>query len=175
MEGEHISQRKHGEMRFESKADINPSRKNEGIFYCVDPFRHCGWTPNCDSLDASVRFWKWAVPSCILLHLTLITALTDITKVYTTDPTLPNHTIYRASNPSAVNISAPILVWGNGGCSANGISQKNFLLEIASWGFLVIASGGPNASGSTTAKMMTESVDWAVWESRILSSRLYFN
>jgi hypothetical protein len=55
----------------------------------------------------------------------------------------------------------PVVAWGNGGCSANGLSQQNFLIEVASWGFIVIASGGPNQQGSTTAAMMKASIDYA--------------
>lgn len=54
----------------------------------------------------------------------------------------------------------PVVVWGNGACSANGLSHGNFLKEIASYGILAIASGGPNASGSTTAQTMKDSIDW---------------
>ncbi|KAF2279228.1 uncharacterized protein EI97DRAFT_455503 [Westerdykella ornata] len=80
---------------------------------------------------------------------------------YTTDPGLPNHTIYVPQNLNAVNGTMPVVVWGNGACSANGLSQANFLTEIASWGFIAIASGGPNQQGSTTAAMMKASIDFA--------------
>ncbi|KAH7126565.1 hypothetical protein B0J11DRAFT_549507 [Dendryphion nanum] len=78
---------------------------------------------------------------------------------YTTLPSLPNHTLYHPSSLS-LNTTLPVIVWGNGGCSANGLSQSAFLTEIASWGFLVIASGGPNQSGSTTASVMKASIDY---------------
>lgn len=81
---------------------------------------------------------------------------------YETSGTLANHTIYRPVNlPSA---KMPILVWGNGACSANGTSAYNFLREIASHGFLVISNGAPNGSGSTSSAMLTQSIDWAVAE-----------
>lgn len=60
-----------------------------------------------------------------------------------------------------MNGTMPVVAWGNGGCSANGLSQQKFLAEIASWGFIVIASGGPNQQGSTTAAMMKASIDYA--------------
>jgi hypothetical protein len=82
--------------------------------------------------------------------------------IYTTDSALPNHTFFQPANLTAVNGTLPVLVWGNGGCSANGLSHRNFNLEIASWGFIVIASGGPNAGGSTTAKTMKDSIDFIV-------------
>src|SRR3954465_8391114 len=65
---------------------------------------------------------------------------------YETSPSLANHTIYRPSALPAERM--PIFVWGNGGCAANGTGQINFLREISSYGFLVIANGAPNGSGS---------------------------
>ena len=56
----------------------------------------------------------------------------------------------------------PVLVWGNGACSADGRSNQQLLQQIASHGYLAISSGGPGQQGSTTAKMMTDSIDWAV-------------
>ncbi len=81
---------------------------------------------------------------------------------YETSTSLPNHTIYRPNTLPSEKL--PIFVWGNGGCSADGTGQLPFLREIASHGFLVIASGSPNGSGSTTSQMLTQSIDWAVAE-----------
>jgi dienelactone hydrolase len=39
----------------------------------------------------------------------------------------------------------PIIAWGNGGCANNGLSHRNFLMEIASHGYLAIAIGPPIA------------------------------
>lgn len=81
---------------------------------------------------------------------------------YETSSGLPNHTIYRpASFPSR---PLPVFVWGNGACSANGTSALPFLREIASHGFLAISNGSPNGSGSTTAAMLTQSINWAIAE-----------
>ena len=59
------------------------------------------------------------------------------------DPTLATHTIYR---PQALDIFGttlrlPIVAWGNGGCTNSSFPFRNFLLEIASHGFLVVAIG----------------------------------
>ncbi|WP_199199638.1 cellulose binding domain-containing protein [Micromonospora sp. RP3T] len=90
---------------------------------------------------------------------------------YETSTTLANHTIFRPQTLPPERL--PILVWGNGGCSANGLSQGNFLREIASHGFLAIASGAPNGSGSTTSQMLTQSIDWAVAENSRSGSKYY--
>lgn len=57
-------------------------------------------------------------------------------------PDLPDHVVYRPANLSALGgKKLGIYVWGNGGCSADGTSSRNHLLEIASHGYLVIAAG----------------------------------
>lgn len=57
----------------------------------------------------------------------------------------------------------PVFVWGNGACSDDGTSAKNFLAEIASHGFVAISSGTPGGNGgSTTAEWMNEAVEWVV-------------
>lgn len=61
------------------------------------------------------------------------------------DPSLPTHTIYRPQDLSAVKEKLPIIAWGNGGCANNGLAHRNFLLEIASHGYLAIAIGPPVA------------------------------
>jgi dienelactone hydrolase len=63
------------------------------------------------------------------------------------DPALPNHTVYRPDDMSAIGpVKLPIIAWGNGACSADGNSFRFFLTEIASHGYLAIASGpiGPD-------------------------------
>ena len=62
------------------------------------------------------------------------------------DPGLPTHTIYRPKDLIALHgQKLPVIAWGEGGCSNNGAFYKNFLGEIASHGFLVIATGPPQA------------------------------
>jgi hypothetical protein len=67
-----------------------------------------------------------------------------------TDPTLPKHTIYAPATPPT-NIKLPVIVWGNGLCAATGTFFYNFLMEIASHGFIVIADGAPAAASSSTS------------------------
>jgi hypothetical protein len=49
------------------------------------------------------------------------------------------------------NIKLPVIVWGNGLCAATGTFFNNFLMEIASHGFIVIADGAPAAASSSTS------------------------
>jgi dienelactone hydrolase len=100
--------------------------------------------------------------------------------VMVSDPTLPTHTIYRPADLKGLGTEQlPIVAWGNGGCSNIGDSAKNFLLEVASHGFLVIAVGPPGktqaAVGASTAEprergpraqtrsaQLLDALDWAV-------------
>jgi uncharacterized protein len=57
---------------------------------------------------------------------------------------LPMHTVYRPQRlPTA---ALPLYVWGNGGCSANGLSHAAYLREIASQGYVVVALGAPSTA-----------------------------
>lgn len=59
------------------------------------------------------------------------------------------HTIYRpAQMPDA---PLPVLIWGNGGCSDNGLSHSAFLREVASHGYYVIALGYPRTEPAARA------------------------
>ncbi len=59
------------------------------------------------------------------------------------DPGLATHTIYR---PRELTLDKHrVLVWGEGGCAKNGLMFPEYLSEIASHGFVVIADGPPIA------------------------------
>jgi dienelactone hydrolase len=58
----------------------------------------------------------------------------------------------------------PVMVWGEGGCAANGTMNSGLLLAVAAKGVLVIASGAPGGSGQTNADMLVQGINWAVAE-----------
>jgi hypothetical protein len=64
---------------------------------------------------------------------------------------LTTHTIYRPANLTS---KEPLLVWGEGGCAKNGLTFPEYLSEIASYGFVIVADGPPvqNAGGRGGAK-----------------------
>jgi hypothetical protein len=70
------------------------------------------------------------------------------------DASLPDHTVYRPENMSALNgVTLPLVVWGNGACVNAGNSFSNFLTDVSSYGFLAIALGPiveRNAAGPAT-------------------------
>lgn len=59
------------------------------------------------------------------------------------DSSISTHTIYRPKdmNSFGEKIKLPIIAWGNGGCANSNSSHQNYLSEIASHGFLVVAIG----------------------------------
>ncbi len=54
------------------------------------------------------------------------------------DPGLPTHTIYR---PRSLSGTYPVVLWGNGSCVNDNFGYREFLSEIASYGFIVLAIG----------------------------------
>jgi hypothetical protein len=81
---------------------------------------------------------------------------------WTTYESLANHTIYRPIEPLPKGRKLQVLIWGNGGCFAAGLMFKNFLTEIASHGWLVIASGQATGQMTTQNKVsdMTKAIEW---------------
>ena len=62
------------------------------------------------------------------------------------EATLTTHTIFRPQDLSKFgkNNLLPVLVWGNGGCANSPSGHINFLNEVASQGFLIVAIGPSN-------------------------------
>jgi uncharacterized protein len=85
---------------------------------------------------------------------------------------LPGHTIYRPVDWP--RDALPLYVWGNGGCSNNGLAHAAYLREIASRGYVVVALGVPGGQAApaaadgttdpTQAAQMIEAVEWATRE-----------
>lgn len=86
---------------------------------------------------------------------------------------MSRHTVYRPELSGTDPI--PVVAWGNGGCSANGLDQAEFLTEIASHGYLVVANGAPNGSGSdpNDGSALTAVLDWAETENSRACSQYY--
>lgn len=80
---------------------------------------------------------------------------------YSTADALPRHTLYYPKEVPE-GLTLPILIWGEGACAADGLQFLEFLNEIASHGFFILASGAPNGSGQTTSALMTQAIDWAL-------------
>jgi hypothetical protein len=78
---------------------------------------------------------------------------------YSTHPDLKGgYTIYSPIN--APPHKMPVLLWGNGMCTDQGLGFRNFLNEIASHGYYVIANGEPAGKGKASDQKMLKSLDW---------------
>ena len=62
------------------------------------------------------------------------------------ESTLTTHTIFRPQDISVFGEGnlLPVLVWGNGGCANSPSGHVNFLNEVASQGYLIVAIGPSN-------------------------------
>jgi hypothetical protein len=100
------------------------------------------------------------------------------------DSSLPTHTIFRPKDLSAFGdkLKLPILAWGNGGCANSPSGHQNYLSEIASHGFLVVAIG-PMATGGgrrggggggTQSSQLIDAINWAIAQNTNQASK-YFN
>ncbi len=99
---------------------------------------------------------------------------------------LPAHVVYRPKDlAKAASNELGVVAWGNGGCSDDGASTRFHLLELASHGYVVIASGkilsGPGAPPRaarpapqpgqlppprTQASDLNVAIDWALAETK---------
>lgn len=104
----------------------------------------------------------------------------DFSAIMYTDKTLPSHTIFRPKDLSSFgdNEKLPIIVWGNGACANSPWEHINFLSEVASYGFLVIAIGpmpqeGDRGSGRSESSQLLNAIDWAISQNNISGGPFY--
>ena len=84
------------------------------------------------------------------------------------EPSLEAHTILRPTDLTPFNAGnpLPVLVWGNGACTNSPWEHVNFLSEIASHGFIVVATGFIPLNGEryrgpqSTSAQQIEGIDW---------------
>jgi Dipeptidyl aminopeptidases/acylaminoacyl-peptidases len=97
------------------------------------------------------------------------------------DPSLEAHTIFAPQDlaPFGKKNPLPVLVWGNGACTNSPWEHYLFLNEIASHGFLVIATGyipmddKPYRGPMSTSAQQIESIDWAIAQNADKNSPYY--
>jgi len=98
------------------------------------------------------------------------------------DSTLPTHTVFRPEDlsPFGKGTKLPIIAWGNGACADSPWEHVNFLSEIASHGFLVIAIGPmptegqrDGSRGPTQSAMLTDAINWAIAQDSDKTSQYY--
>ena len=85
------------------------------------------------------------------------------------EASLPAHTVFVPQDLSKFGKKnpLPVLVWGNGACTNSPWEHYKFLNEIASYGFIVLATGyipmeeQPFRGPMSTTQQQIESIDWA--------------
>jgi hypothetical protein len=97
-----------------------------------------------------------------------------------TDSSLLTHTIFRPENLDAFGgkNKRPIIAWGNGACANSPWEHLNFLSEVASHGFLVIAIGtmpeeGEQKRGQSLSSQLLDAIDWAIAQNKDKKSPYY--
>jgi hypothetical protein len=92
------------------------------------------------------------------------------------DPGIKCGTIYRPADLGG-DEKYPIFVWGEGGCSQNGLSNQAAMGEIASWGYFIVADGTPGGTnacaGSQDGKPFLDYITWAIAENGKSCSAYY--
>lgn len=96
-------------------------------------------------------------------------------------PDFEAHTVFAPQDLSKFNKKnpLPVLVWGNGACTNSPWEHFKFLNEIASHGFLVIATGhipmeeAPYNGPRSTSEQQIESVEWAIAQNADKNSPYY--
>ncbi len=86
------------------------------------------------------------------------------------EESLEAHTVFVPEELSAFNEKnpLPVLVWGNGACTNSPWEHFKFLNEIASHGYLVLATGyipmeeKPYQGPMSTTEQQIQSIDWAI-------------
>jgi hypothetical protein len=97
------------------------------------------------------------------------------------EATLEAHTVFVPQDLSAFNKKnpLPVLVWGNGACTNSPWEHYKFLNEIASYGFIVLATGyipmeeKPYRGPMSTTEQQIESIDWAIAQNNNPQSPYY--
>ncbi|MBS4073326.1 MAG: esterase [Algoriphagus sp.] len=86
--------------------------------------------------------------------------------VMTSATSLPTHTIFQPQDLSKFGNKnkLPIIAWGNGACFDSPWEHVNFLNEVASHGFLVIAIGTMPKQTDVRSKShkLLDAIDWAI-------------
>jgi hypothetical protein len=92
------------------------------------------------------------------------------------DPGIECGTIYRPADLSGGELY-PILVWGEGGCSQDGLSNQAAMGEIASWGYFIVADGTPGETGACAGGQdgaaFLDYITWAIAENEKCCSAYY--
>ena len=97
------------------------------------------------------------------------------------ESSLAAHTVFvpQDLSPFGQDNPLPVLIWGNGACSNSPWEHYKFLNEIASHGFIVVATGyipmddTPYQGPMSTTQQQIESIDWVMAQNQDSQSAYY--
>jgi len=97
------------------------------------------------------------------------------------EPSLKEHTILVPQDlePFGPKKMLPVLVWGNGACANSPFEHINFLNEIASHGYIVLATGNIPMTDEwykgpmSRSEQQIESIDWIIAQNKDPQSPYY--
>ena len=106
----------------------------------------------------------------------------DFKAIMKEEKTLPEHTVFVPQDLSKFDVKnpLPVLVWGNGACANSPFEHMNFLNEIASNGYIVLATGNIPMTDEwykgpmSRSEQQIESIDWIIAQNSDPASP-YFN
>lgn len=142
---------------------------------CLLPFVSWGQSANADSAPA-------VASAEIAIRVIEDGGTGPYKAVMASDNALATHTVFRPKDLSAFSdkMKLPIVAWGNGACANSPWEHVNFLSEMASHGFLVIAIGPMPAEGQrggvggpTKSPMLLAAINWAIAQNGEKSSCYY--
>jgi hypothetical protein len=100
--------------------------------------------------------------------------------IMTTENTLQTHTVFQPKDLGVFgeNNKLPIIAWGNGACANSPWEHVNFLSEVSSYGFLVIAIGpipqeGQRGRGQSASSGLIDAINWAISQNNDKTSPYY--
>lgn len=100
--------------------------------------------------------------------------------VMVSEASLPTHTVFRPKNLSVFGNGnkLPIIAWGNGACANSPWEHVNFLSEVSSYGFLVVAIGpipqeGERGRGRSASSQLLDAINWAIAQNADKTSPYY--
>ncbi|EKB49235.1 alpha/beta hydrolase-fold protein [Cecembia lonarensis] len=101
----------------------------------------------------------------------------DYPAIMATEASLPTHTVFKPQDLTQFGqkIKLPIIAWGNGACFDSPFEHVNFLNEVASHGFLVVAIGNMPKQTDVRSKSqkLLDAIDWAMAQNADPNSPYY--
>ncbi|MBP5716772.1 MAG: alpha/beta hydrolase [Bacteroidales bacterium] len=144
----------------------------------VNGGKHGPVTFNVETFRAMTRFFTREATRSVVVEEG---GLGQYPAVMRDEVTLPAHTVFVPQDLTPFNAQnpLPVLVWGNGACTNSPWEHFKFLNEIASHGYLVLATGYipmeevPYRGPMSTTGQQIESIDWAIGQNRNPESPFY--